>query len=488
MSLLKCDSNTQLAMFPMSRTPLGGRTSHQALLSSLRVGYLRYDQKFSMSSLAPDVAFRLLQVESICSVFYFLFTFFSFLDSKVLACVPHTTLTMAAHTCRDDQEYDCVESQSVWQSIWLDNKGAFLILCAELFGSCTDAIVRFLQQGEHGMHPFQVIVARMGVTFLLSTIYMWWTKVPDFPFGHPDVRFWLVLRSLFGFGGLFCLYCELSRTMNAAAKTDGCSDSVHYLPLAEATVLRFLVPTVTAMSCAFFLGELFTMKEFIAGLIALVGVIMIAHPSGLSGASPDDVNVTLASPADEVSPLQRFIAIVVSLVGIFGAAGAYTTIRVIGHRAHALMSVNYFAFIGTVGSTFALIVLPGMSFTMPYGAQQWFLLLILGIFGFGLQFLLTAGLQLDRSSKATSMLYTQILFALSFDWAIWGVLPDGLSFLGGAIVIASTLWSALQKSHPAPKVQDSDDGKIVDEESALLINEDREREEGDFVRRSSVSA
>lgn len=48
----------------------------------------------------------------------------------------------------------------------------------------------------------------MGITFILSTIYMWWTKVADFPLGATSVRGWLLLRALFGFGGLFCLYCE----------------------------------------------------------------------------------------------------------------------------------------------------------------------------------------------------------------------------------------------------------------------------------------
>ena len=32
----------------------------------------------------------------------------------------------------------------------------FLILLAEIAGSSMDAIVRFLQQGGRGMHPFQV--------------------------------------------------------------------------------------------------------------------------------------------------------------------------------------------------------------------------------------------------------------------------------------------------------------------------------------------
>lgn len=101
---------------------------------------------------------------------------------------------------------------------------------------------------------------------------------------------------------------------------------------------------------------------------------------------------------------------------------------------------------------------------MPHGTREWVLLVLLGFLGFVLQFLLTAGLQLDKSSRATSMLYTQVLFALAFDWGIWGVLPGGWSLFGGAIVIASTLWSALQKTKK-PVVKD--DG-VVDEESALL--------------------
>lgn len=141
-------------------------------------------------------------------------------------------------------------------------------------------------------------------------------------------------------------------------------------------------------------------------------------------------------------------------------------IRVIGTRAHALISVNYFAVLGTFGSAAALLAVPGMSFTMPGGTREWALMVLLGVLGFALQFLLTAGLQLDRSSKATSMLYTQVLFALSFDFAIWGVLPGGWSLFGGAIVIASTLWSALSK--PTKHAATPAKTVVVDEESALL--------------------
>ncbi|KAH0002222.1 hypothetical protein KCU78_g14480, partial [Aureobasidium melanogenum] len=340
---------------------------------------------------------------------------------------------------------------NVFKSVWRNNKGVFLILLAQATGSTMDAIVRFLQQGGHGMHPFQVIFARMSITALLSTIYMWYTKVPDFPLGAPAVRGWLILRALAGFFGLFCLYY-----------------SVHYLPLAEATVFRFLVPIITAWACSVFLGQSFSRTEFLAGVVALLGVVIIAHPAAIFGRVNDDIKVPhQPNKIDQVSAGQRLLAIFVSVIGVLGASAAYTLIRVIGSRAHALISVNYFALISTFGSAGALLVLPGMRFTMPHGVREWLLLSLLGILGFVLQFLLTAGLQLDRTSKATSMLYTGILFALAFDWAIWGVFPGFWSCVGGAVVIASTLWSALQKSKGASQSAVTKK-EVVDEESALL--------------------
>lgn len=215
------------------------------------------------------------------------------------------------------------------------------------------------------------------------------------------------------------------------------------------------------------LGQPFTRKELIAGLVALVGVVFIAHPESIFGKVDDHIHADAASgDLDDVTPAQRMLAIALAIFGVVGASGAYTTIRIMGNRAHALISVNYFALIATAGSAVALLAAPGIGFTMPRSAREWALLALLGFLGFVLQFLLTSGLQLDKSPKATSMLYTQVIFALMFDWAIWGVLPGGWSLFGGAIIIASTLWSALHKTQP-PKSR-PEAKKPVDEETALL--------------------
>ncbi|KAE9961372.1 hypothetical protein EG328_003469, partial [Venturia inaequalis] len=338
--------------------------------------------------------------------------------------------------------------EGVVKRIYRENKGACLILLAQITGSSMDAIVRYLQQGRsHGMPAFQIIFARMSTTFLLSSLYMWYTEVPDFPFGKKGVRSLLILRASFGSFGLWCLYY-----------------SVHYLPLAEATVFRFLVPIVTAWACSIFLGQIFAKKDLAAGVAALIGVTIIAHPAAIFGHDID--SNTIGNEIDKVTPKQRLIAIGVSVIGVVGSSGAYTMIRIIGSRAHALISVNYFAFIATVVSTVILLTSPDIGFVMPENAREWILLALLGVLGFILQFLLTAGLQMDKSSKATSMLYTQILFALLFDWTIWGVVPGTWSLIGGAIVIASTLWAALQ-TPPKPS-KESSKTAVVDEESALL--------------------
>ncbi|KAL1864304.1 hypothetical protein Daus18300_007727 [Diaporthe australafricana] len=350
----------------------------------------------------------------------------------------------------DDNGAAAEPVQSTWRSIWQNNKGALLILSSVICGASMDAIARFLQQGGAGFPTLEIITFRMGVTLVLSTLYMWWTKVPYFPLGHPQIRGWLVLRALFGFLGLFTLYY-----------------SVHYLPLAEATVFRFLIPIATAWACWVVLGQPFTRKELIAGLVALVGVVFIAHPESIFGKVGDHIHAdTTSGDLDEVTPAQRMLAIALSIFGVVGASGAYTTIRIMGDRAHALISVNYFALIATVGSAVALLAAPGTGFVMPRSAREWALLMLLGTLGFALQFLLTSGLQLDKSPKATSMLYAQVILALMFDWAIWGVLPGGWSLFGGAIVIASTLWSALHKTQPPKSKPEAD--KVADEETALL--------------------
>ncbi|KAL9098046.1 MAG: hypothetical protein Q9163_006215 [Psora crenata] len=266
----------------------------------------------------------------------------------------------------------------------------------------------------------------------------------------------------------------------------GCTlakDSLQYLPLSDATVITFLAPTVACWACSILIHEPFTRSEQIAGVISFLGVVIIARPtsflpqasrakssppgSGIDGGFVS-TNATIgAEPRgdDDVTPAQRLGAVGVALVGVLGAACAYTTIRWIGKRAHPLISVNYFAAWCTIVSTVALLALPNIGFRLPASLRQWVYLLFLGICGFITQFLLTAGLAYEKSSRATTMIYTQMLFALAFDKLVWNISPGALSIIGSSLILGSAMYVAMHNSKVKEK-KNAENG--LDEEVGLM--------------------
>lgn len=97
------------------------------------------------------------------------------------------------------------------RAFWAHNLGLLLVLTSQLFGTLMNVTTRMLEiEGNNGKgyHPFQILFARMAITVLCSTWYMWWAKTKDFPFGGKEVRWLLVARGLFGFFGVFGMYCK----------------------------------------------------------------------------------------------------------------------------------------------------------------------------------------------------------------------------------------------------------------------------------------
>jgi len=280
---------------------------------------------------------------------------------------------------------------------------------------------------------------------------------------------------------------ETLMSLSAPTLTLNSKDSLLYLPLSDATVITFLAPIVACWACSILIHELFTRSEQFAGLVSLLGVVLIARPTSLIPHDGDGKFVPVATGAGDaflstngttptnaqilhnVTPAQRLSAVGVALVGVLGAACAYTTIRWIGKRAHPLISVNYFAASSTIVSIVALITIPGIGFRLPASLRQWIYLIFLGVCGFVMQFLLTAGLQHEKSSKATNMVYTQMLFALAFDKIVFDTSPGVLSILGSSLILGSALYVAVHNN----KVKESHKvGEMRGDEEVGLMNEE----------------
>ncbi|KAH9876054.1 hypothetical protein J1614_003933, partial [Plenodomus biglobosus] len=367
------------------------------------------------------------------------------------------------------------------QAFWIANKGLALVLISQFFGTLMNVTARMLEmEGNdgNGYHPFHILFARMSITVILSSYYMWYKKTEHFPFGMREVRSLLVARGLLGFFGVFGMYYSLL-----------------YLPLADATVITFLAPSLACWACSYLIAEPFTRMEQIAAYISLFGVILIARPfsffASISQPNPNPNSDPIPTPAansttpasspdrlaadyDAVTPLQRATAVGIAMLGVVGAAGAYTTIRWIGKRAHPLISVNYFAMWCTIVSSVAMLTVPGVGFLLPRYFKDWCYLVFLGICGFVMQFLLAAGLQYEKSSRATNMVYMQMLFALTFDKLVWGTTPGTLSIIGSSLILGSAIYVAMNKEQPGRREGHGDgDG---DEERGLMGGEGEEED------------
>ncbi|KAF3091699.1 hypothetical protein TWF102_008683 [Orbilia oligospora] len=326
------------------------------------------------------------------------------------------------------------------------NSGILLMLAAQVFASTMSVITRLLETGfDTEFHALQILFTRQVISVVLCSAYMHYTQVPHFPLGPKGVRWLLVARGVGGFFGVFGLYYSLT-----------------YLDVSDATVITFLAPSVAGFACYIILKEPFTKTEMIAGLVSLLGVVLIARPTvlfsggssdpkdqgstGSGGTEPSPTQGGIRLDIDEATPSQRFTAIMVALLGVLGAASAYTTIRWIGKRAHPLISVNYFSAWCVIVSFLGLLVLPGIGFKAPQTFLQWILLLGIGICGFCMQFLLTAAIQRERAGLVTHMVYAQMIFALIWDKVLWDRLPAWTSWLGSLLILGSGFWVAFQKN------------------------------------------
>jgi drug/metabolite transporter (DMT)-like permease len=377
----------------------------------------------------------------------------------------------------------CGRASAASRKFWQQNKHVMLVAISQFFGSLMNLTARLLELEGEGMHPLQVLFARQSLTMVCCVAYMYWKGVKDFPFGAREVRYLLVLRGLAGFFGIYGMWY-----------------SMMYLPLADATVITFLAPSVAGYICHVVLHEPFTRREQIASYIALAGVVLIARPTSLFSSSstetaaaatevPSNMTNTLPGMEHEATTAERLTAIGVGLIGVLGAGITFATIRHIGKRAHPLISVNYFATWSTIVTVTVLTVAPALNigqpalhFALPSSIRQWVMLTLLGIFGFALQFMMTAGLGGDKSNRANAMIYTHMLFAAGFDRFVFGHVMGWLSLIGCGCIIGSALWVIFSKRPPTQgrESNDLEAAGLRDGESVhMLLHGDSDQNEDD---------
>jgi drug/metabolite transporter (DMT)-like permease len=278
--------------------------------------------------------------------------------------------------------------------------GLRLMAASAFFFSAMAALIK---AAGARMPLFEIVAARSVVAALLAGVGVMRQ-------GHsfvPTEPGRILLRSVLGFIALSCYFYALIP-----------------LPLADATVVYFTNPVLTAVAAAAVLREHMGWREAGLVLLSLVGVTVVARPGFLFGA------------AQALDPG----AVTLDLVSAIFVAASYVTIRSIRHDP-PLLVIFYFAVLTVVFAA----PLAALDFVPPTLVD---VLLIVGIgvtthFG---QLCITWAFRLERAGRASAVGYLQIVFAAGWGWLLFAETPDAWTWAGAAIIIAAT--AALARLHP----------------------------------------
>ncbi|KIL66858.1 hypothetical protein M378DRAFT_9889 [Amanita muscaria Koide BX008] len=335
------------------------------------------------------------------------------------------------------------QTKSVTEQFISDNAGLLLVILSEMFFSMMNAAVKFLRTDDAPIPVLQVILIRMvnlvsdRPRFLMvmqgltgNNMSLPCTDVGGSILGPKGVRLLLLFRGVTGFVGVFGVYHALQ-----------------YLSLPDATVLFFLSPLCTAMAGSLFLKETFGISQILAGFVSLIGVTLIARPPFLFG--PDEmINFApgvLAVP-EVISvndPMERMFAVCVALIGVLGITGGFVSVRAIGKQVHPLIVMTHFAVDCILISGVGMIVTK-TPFILPSLTDS-LILVMIGLFSFVGQTILTVALRLETAGRASIGLYTQIIFATIFQLAFFHTPESWLSILGTGLILSSAIYVAVTK-------------------------------------------
>lgn len=274
-----------------------------------------------------------------------------------------------------------------------EREGMRDMLIATLFFSLMSVLVKVVGDGV----PSQQIVFARNLFALVAT---WWAlrRLGMSPMGSGRPLLWL--RGLFGFFGLSCFYYSITR-----------------LPLADATVLMFLNPALTAGLAVLFLRERAAPRTWMGAGLAIVGVTILTRPSFLyQGAH---------------LPL---LPVLVGLAGALFAAAGYVSVRKLRETEAPLVVVFYFPLVATPAAL--VTAWPGLVWPSPI---EWLLLLGVGLMTQGGQVFLTRGLHKASAARATSVSYLQVVLAFAWGLMFFGEQLRTSSLLGAGVVLLGTL-------------------------------------------------
>ncbi|MFO1303347.1 MAG: DMT family transporter [Burkholderiales bacterium] len=189
--------------------------------------------------------------------------------------------------------------------------------------------------------------------------------------------------------------------------------ALRYLPLAEATALNYLTPTLVIVMAIAFLDERLTRARGAFVLAGLAGMLLIVQP----GAA---------------------IFNAASLFGIL-SAGCYATYQITTRMLAGEDPRVTLFYPALVGVGIMTLVWPWFGSQIDVAWADVALMLSLGVLGTIGHFMLILAFRRAPASALTPFTYVHLVFATTIGWIVFGDLPGSLTFAGMALIAGSGL-------------------------------------------------
>jgi drug/metabolite transporter (DMT)-like permease len=184
-------------------------------------------------------------------------------------------------------------------------------------------------------------------------------------------------------------------------------------PLARATAIAFTAPLFTALLSALFLGEVFRWRRWSAIIVGFIGALVILRP-GL------DV-------VDTGSLLVLFSSLLWAM--------AMIDIKVLARTESSATITAYVTVLMT-----PLTLVPALFYWQTPSPELWVWLIFIGVIGTMGQFIVTEAIKLADMTVLMPFDFLKLVWAAFLGMILFAEVPDALTWLGAAIVFASSFY------------------------------------------------
>ena len=262
-----------------------------------------------------------------------------------------------------------------------------------------------------------------GVMFALMDAAMKWIATSYSPFqvatlrslsALPLVLLWIVAR-----GRVRTLLdvhwpLHLLRGVLGVGVMAGFVYGVARMPLSTAYAIVFVAPLLITALAVPMLGEKVGPRRWTAIGVGLLGVLVVLRP-GVTGVA--------TKPG------------LVLLIAALSYAVAAITVRKLAQRDSPEAMVLWFLILlGVFSGAIAAFD------WQPIQPQHWWIIASIGVTGAVAQIALTHAFRLGEASQIAPLEYAGLIWVVLLDLAIWQVLPDGVTWVGAAIIVGSGLY------------------------------------------------